>query len=362
MRVLIVDDNHMICCCLQQQIDWKGLGCEELEIAHNGMEAIEKIEKKLPDIVISDVRMPVMDGMEFCRVVSERWPQISLLFMSAYEDFAAAQMAIRHNVKDYILKPFDREQLGVLENTLRSLMKQRANEELHLKIIADEYLNFLETVLEECNTEALEDFFRMVRSLGKSKAARKSNLWPHLIKPIAAYRYSLSNQDQELLFQEEKRMGEEIRELEWEEKADYLSAAYLEVMQETNVTADNDIVTAVQKVIREQFASPQLNIQMLGRLFHMSPTYLGRLFQERTGMKLVDYITEKRFQHACEQLCTTVKSVKEIAEEAGYPDANYFSRAFRRKTGMSPVEYRVKYRNLDEKKLWESMTKNDEER
>lgn len=296
MRVLIVDDNYMICRLLQQQIDWIGLGCEEPEIAHNGMEAVEKIENNPPDIVISDVRMPVMDGMEFCRLVSERWPQISLLFMSAYEDFAAAQMAIRHNVKDYILKPFDRERLHLLENVLRNIVRQRAHEELHTKIIADGYLSFLVNVIEERKTEALEDFLIMVRDLGKVKAARKSNIWPHLIKPI------------------------------------------------------------FQRVIKDQFASPQLNIHMLGQLFHMSPTYLGRLFLERTGMKLVDYITEKRIQYACEQLSTTLKTVKEIAEDAGYSDANYFSRAFRRKTGMSPVEYRVKYRNLDEKKLWDSAT------
>ena len=360
MRVLIVDDNYMICRLLQQQIDWVGLGCEEPEIAHNGMEAVEKIENDPPDIVISDVRMPVMDGMEFCRLVSERWPQISLLFMSAYEDFAAAQMAIRHNVKDYILKPFDRERLHLLENVLRNIVRQRAREELHTKIIADGYLSFLVNVIEERKTEALEDFLIMVRDLGKVKAARKSNIWPHLIKPIFAYRYSLRNQAPEILTQDEQRMGEELAELSCEARVDYLRSQYENVMREENNTADSDIVIAVQRVIKDQFASTQLNIHMLGQLFHMSPTYLGRLFLERTGMKLMDYITEKRIQYACEQLSTTLKTVKEIAEDAGYSDANYFSRAFRRKTGMSPVEYRVKYRNLDEKKLWDSVTNKGE--
>ncbi|MBQ8812914.1 MAG: response regulator [Lachnospiraceae bacterium] len=362
MRVLIVDDNYMICRLLQQQIDWTGLGCEEPDVAHNGVEAIEKIENNPPDIVISDVRMPVMDGMEFCQLVSERWPQISLLFMSAYEDFAAAQMAIRHNVKDYILKPFDRERLGLLENVLRNIIKQREHEELHTKIIADEYLNFLVNVIEERNVEALEDFLGMVHDLGKVKAARKSNIWPHLIKPIFAYRYSLYNQDPGMLAQEEQRMGEELATLGWEARVDYLRGQYQSMMREEADAADCDIVIAVRKVIKDQFASPQLNIHMLGRLFHMSPTYLGRIFLERTGMKLVDYITEKRMQYACEQLSSTLKTVKEIAEEAGYSDANYFSRAFRRKTGMSPVEYRVKYRNLDEKKLWESVANKGEQK
>ena len=353
MRVLIVDDNYMICRLLQQQINWAGLGCEEPEIAHNGQEALEKIQRTVPDIVISDVRMPVMDGMEFCRVVSERWPQINLLFMSAYEDFAAAQMAIRHNVKEYILKPFDRERLNMLEKTLSDMINQRKRDELHLKIVAGEYLNYLVDLIEEQDEEALEEFLKRIVELGKGKHSRKSNIWPYLVKPIFAYRYALHDQDPTLIAREEQKMEKDIAVLEWNEKADYLRKQYLSVMEKQSHAADHDIVIAIQKVIKDKFASPQLNINMLGQLFHKSPTYLGRVFQERTGIKLMDYITEERMQYACAQLSATVKTVKEIAEEAGYADANYFSRAFRRKTGMSPMEYRIKYGKLDEQELWE---------
>lgn len=354
MKVLIVDDNHMICRCLEQQIHWKEIGCQEPKVAHNGADAIQQIELCKPDVVISDVRMPVMDGMELCKQINTRWPEITIIFMSAYEDFAAAQMAIRYNVKDYILKPLDRERLASLEQMLKNVVKQRANVELYRKIISDQYLEYLTTIVEEKDTESLEEFLEKLSILGVELEKNGSNLWAHLFKPLFAYRYALRNQDARVLNQEEQRVNEEILTLSGADKISYLRNRYLEIIkEEENEAVDSNIIGEIQKVVQEQFASPSLNIHKLGRIFHMSPTYLGRIYVERTGMRLVDYISEKRMQYACEQLVSSVKTVKEIAESSGYPDANYFARAFKRKMNMTPVEYRTKYRKLNSKKLWE---------
>ena len=86
----------------------------------------------------------------------------------------------------------------------------------------------------------------------------------------------------------------------------------------------------------------------VGETLGMSPVYLGRLFIERTGIKLTDYIAECRLRHACDQLRQTNKSVKEIAASSGYADANYFAKVFRQHKGMSPLEYRAS-RDEDER-------------
>lgn len=353
MKVLIVDDNHMVCRCLQQQIDWKGIGCSELAVAYNGMDAIKQIEKCKPDVVISDVCMPVMDGTELCRQINAKWPEIIIIFMSVYEDFAAAQIAIRYNVKDYILKPLDRDCLDALEQMLKNIVKQHANIEFYQKIITDYYMNYLTTILDEKDKESLEDFLDKLTILDDDLKKNDSKLWEHLIKPLFAYRYSLRNQDSKVLNQEENRVNEALLALSGAERIVYLRSCYLEVIKEGDKVEDSNIIAEIQKVIQEQFASPSLNIHKLGYIFGMSPTYLGRIFMERTGMKLVDYIAEKRMQYACEQLACSMKTVKEIAESSGYTDSNYFTRVFKRKMSMTPVEYRMKYRKLDSKKLWE---------
>ena len=76
MRVLIVDDDHIICRCLQTEIDWKKIGCEPPMIAYNGIDAMKIMETDHPDIVISDVRMPVMDGTALCRLIHEKYPNV----------------------------------------------------------------------------------------------------------------------------------------------------------------------------------------------------------------------------------------------------------------------------------------------
>ena len=99
MRVLIVDDDYLTCRCLKELIKWRDIGCEEPMIAHNGTEAVHVMQTSKPDIVISDVRMPMMDGRALCEYVYEHYRDVTFLFISAYEDFKTAQMAMRYNAK-----------------------------------------------------------------------------------------------------------------------------------------------------------------------------------------------------------------------------------------------------------------------
>ena len=83
IQVLLVDDDRSVCRCLKTLISWAELGCVEPEIAYNGAEAIQRIEQKKPDIMITDIRMPMMNGVLLCQEVKRRFPDISILFFSA---------------------------------------------------------------------------------------------------------------------------------------------------------------------------------------------------------------------------------------------------------------------------------------
>lgn len=353
MKVLIVDDNEMVCRCLETQIDWQGVGCSELAVAYDGQDAIRQIEVSKPDVVISDVRMPVMDGTELCKQIDARWPEIAIIFMSVYEDFTVARMAIRYNVKDYILKPLDRSSLDALEQILKNVVKQRTHVDFYQKIISNDYQEYLTAILEGRDKERLEEFMNKLAMLGSERETNNDKLWGCLVKPLFIYRSALHNQEASVLNQEERRANEEIMALSGKERIAYLRKCYQEVMKEKEEMRTRSIVGDIQKVVQEQFASTSLNIHKLGSIFQMSPAYLGRIYMESTGMSLVDYIAEKRIQNACKLLATSVKSIKEIAEACGYPDANYFSRVFKRKMNMTPAEYRTKNKKLDSKKLWE---------
>ena len=108
LTVYVVDDDFNVCQCFEELIDWPSLGCDPPVICRNGANALEKMNTRPPDLVISDLKMPVMDGVTLCREIRKRNADVEIIFLSAYEDFSTAQLALKYGVQDYILKPLTR--------------------------------------------------------------------------------------------------------------------------------------------------------------------------------------------------------------------------------------------------------------
>ncbi|GMK46738.1 AraC family transcriptional regulator [Paenibacillus glycanilyticus] len=118
-KVLLVDDEIFVRKGLKNLIDWESLGYEICDEAGNGQEALEKIQLIKPDLVIADIRMPVLDGLGLIQKVTEEGAYSpTFIIVSGYHDFQYAQRALRYGVHDYILKPIDEEEL---ETTLKAL-------------------------------------------------------------------------------------------------------------------------------------------------------------------------------------------------------------------------------------------------
>lgn len=342
MRVLIVDDDHLVCRCLKQMIHWEKIGCLEPEIAYDGLSALECIEKNCPGIVITDIRMPGMDGIELCKRIYEKYSNITILLISAYEDFSIARMALQYNVKGYVLKPFDSKSLSALEDMIRSTTHKKREQEICNNILSNIYEEFLETILEKKEYKVLDEFFHTLSEVGDETLSQNTGIWINLLRPILKYQYKQRSMDSRLLFSLEAEMKEDLKLLTEKEKIDYMRMRYINAMT-IDEELNRNIIWEIQRVVKENFSSPDLNVNRLGEIFHMSPVYLGKIFVERTGIKLVDYITEKRIQYAAGELKSTLKPIGEIANAAGYPSANYFSRVFRKKMGVSPQDYRQGY-------------------
>ncbi|MFC4809960.1 response regulator [Paenibacillus sp. GCM10023250] len=128
-RLLIVDDEPEIRLGLKLKIDAAGLGLELAGEASNGLEALELLERTPVDIVLTDMNMPLMDGVSFLEACRERHPDVRLVVITGYEDFRYARAALRHHAFDYLLKPVARDELAaVLANVTAEL--DGAREEL----------------------------------------------------------------------------------------------------------------------------------------------------------------------------------------------------------------------------------------
>ncbi len=124
--VLLVDDEEEVLEVIKKKLDWEELGFEVAGSAANGVEALEFVEDHHPDVVLSDIRMPYMDGLEFSKRVHELYPDISIIIFSGFDDFEFAKSAISLGVKDYLLKPIDTAELfEIFKKTKLRLDEQR---------------------------------------------------------------------------------------------------------------------------------------------------------------------------------------------------------------------------------------------
>ena len=124
IKVLIVDDEKYVRMGIKTETDWALIGCEVVGEAANGLEALELADQVRPDLVVSDIRMPKMDGIELAEKLVEKYPGVKVIFLTAYNEFEYARQAIRIGVSDYLLKPF---QDGELEASIQRLLHLHPN-------------------------------------------------------------------------------------------------------------------------------------------------------------------------------------------------------------------------------------------
>ena len=127
LKVIVIDDEKYIRRSIIHRIEWEKCGTVVAAEAGNGKEALDRMEQEVPDIALTDLRMPLLDGLGFIEEAKKRFPQTHYIVMSAYNDFEYARTALRLGVSDYILKPVKKEEL---EKVLKMLLQQKEKEDL----------------------------------------------------------------------------------------------------------------------------------------------------------------------------------------------------------------------------------------
>ncbi len=109
--VIVADDEEELRRALIRRVDWESIGFSVAGEAENGAEALELVEKYEPDLLLTDIRMPFISGIELARQVREICPATQIAFLSGFDDFAYAQQAIQYNIISYLLKPISAAEL-----------------------------------------------------------------------------------------------------------------------------------------------------------------------------------------------------------------------------------------------------------
>ena len=416
LRILLVDDEPLVLIGLQGMLEWEKLGYTVCATARNGRQALEIIERERPDIVIADVKMPVMDGLSLARTCHERGALPVFIMLTSFEQFDYVRQAMGAGAVDYLVKleltpenlqaalgraaekvKKERALQGELPvrpdaaESVRSyqdrffvrlyagLFKEEAELEqplqhLEIDLKSDAYLvagcelrpasagltpaqqvklsfscaRMLETTLQNylpcyvtgadamrcnvlfCLTEAQRSNYRAVLRplLEKASQILYNYFTVRLLWAVGRPTGSL------LGLARRCRENEHLRPLLSEDNA----ILFAEAAEDDGTAGKMQVVAQVQEYIREHL-SQKLTLADVAAVFNFSPNYLSQLFGKYGDAGFVEYITETRIAAAKEMLERGDKKVYEIAEELGFESSFYFSKVFKKVTGLSPREY-----------------------
>lgn len=379
LKILIVDDVKAICNGIVKMIHWEECGYSLPETAYDGFEALEKMKKEPFSALLTDVRLPEMSGLELCSMVQKKYPDCKILIMSGYSEFEYARSAINLGAITYLLKP-------VSENELSGILKRLAKEEqLRIKsslASSDEtfymgkvaqhdishkshpfeadfspLVTAISQIDEDAVTQEVDNFIQILWENCPPESSRH-NLCYAFVFTILNF-ISEIGEPTETVFgknfnAEDSYIASTIQELH--QKLTLLCRIVLDFMIERKKRMTKKDIIGIAEYINRQ-CHENLTVMQLGELFHLNHTYLGRKFKSITGKGIKQYLNECRIERAKDLLVSTTKTVTSISLSIGYMDFDYFCNLFKKRTRVTPVQYRSLYGKHDKALINESDNK-----
>ncbi len=396
-KIVIVDDEFKA----RQLLEMYLQPYADFEIAaslEDGTEAVEYLTRHDDvDVVISDIRMRKMSGVELAKYIHETMPRIRVVLLSAYALFEYAREALRYNVFHYLLKVVDprelEEVMGCLKKLLDQEKDQRAEEELQVErecFFADLFrgrfadisqckdafaaaqlgmsfknaycclaeISFM-PVRETLDLQARCGKDKFVRSLcGVIQCARRNIQCILLHAADSAYHVLLLSPEGGIMPETLAEPLESIFRLKTavsvlaEGTPEFIfanSGAYAafadtlfpsagtEQLRDNAADAGGDAVRIAKQYIEAHYAE-DISREDIARLVFLNSSYFGRMFKKATGTTFTDYLIEVRLKNAV-ALLDRGEKVSAVYQMVGYKDEKYFRKVFREYMGCSPAEY-----------------------
>ena len=154
--LLLVDDEEEVTQIIAKKVKWNELGFSVVGHANNGLKALEMLEEIQPDVVMTDIRMPYMDGLELCGQIREKYPATKLVLFTGFDDFEYAKEAVHLEIEEYILKPLNAAEITKVFEDLKKKLDQEINEKKGAELLKRYYkdslpllqANFYSTLIE----------------------------------------------------------------------------------------------------------------------------------------------------------------------------------------------------------------------
>ncbi len=356
--VLLVDDEPRAIEGLRMFVDWERLGFRVSGSCENGAEALAAARGSMPDVVVTDIRMPEMDGLELIgRLLGERGeddpPEIVVL--SAYGEFAFAKRAMQLGVHHYLMKPIVGEEAAEALQQVRSKLDARRasrprggdGAEATLPVLAAQRMKDVLQAIEDADRNRAADLIDRLFRESEGRSLEWAELFAGSLTVQCGKLIRESGGDpaswprsrtspNPAIAANEGPASVRARLLLYAEQA-------IDAVQSIRESRPGSTVAEVDRYIREFYRRP-LSIRDVAARFYLNPVYLGKAYQDKFGCGLLDRIHDLRIAEACEKLRTSSEPTGAIAEQVGYAHYRHFLQHFERRTGRKPAEYRAEAR------------------
>lgn len=340
-RVLIIDDEPWARKVIQKLVDWDKLDLILIGEAIDGNMGIDMILSMKPDIVITDMRMPGLNGVELLKAIYEVENEIKVIAMSGYSDFAYLKQAIRSEVVEYLLKPVDDEELN--EALVKSINQLNHRDNDYISVIEyfdhkqerQSYLNELKKVEEALAGRDRERFVLIINRIAQLIEPKDNEVLYK--KVIQQLKTSIESFVAESDYSIEEVNGEETRVMSFEE-VNTLGCYVLETLEHKKKIRNVLNLEDVKHYI-ENYYRYSISLDSIAENFLVTKEHLSRKFKANEKMTVVDYLKKIRMAKAEELMLKHNMPIKEIGTFVGYPDLAYFYRVFKKFYGMAPKEY-----------------------
>ena len=262
MNIMLVDDDRYVLEGLKKLLDWNTFHGKLTATASNGAEALELFLHTRPDVVISDIKMPVMDGISLARHIHEHVRDITIILLTSYGEFEYAQKAIQYQVANYILKPITKEKINDLQLILEDIYHKRNDHK-------EEFLSNWKPTFEESILAALrsqdakmfDDFFSSPHFQERLARDHSNAYGIQLLNFLYLYLGELHINPDIVAASKERAMDEYWNLPDKDAKANYLISTYydtlLSIHTQKNKNLDS-ISSYVKEYVENHYTQPTL--------------------------------------------------------------------------------------------------------
>ncbi len=394
-RICILDDEYLTCLGLEKAVPWDTIGVEVAFTALDGKKGLELIRKAKPDLVLTDIRMPGLTGVDLVKELKKDGFEGEIIVLTAYRDFDYAVETYKSGIFSYLLKPVDNEELLktvkeaiVKLNSKRKEKERKRNRAGNLSRMESTFFyQLLHNITNEEFIQNSKKFDFVVPPSGILFLLKKENkeeegslseagdLLLSEIKKEGLDYLPRASEDSYLAFIDSKEEEKVLSILRKsfslvEERTDTIytgsicsysspveiSLAYktdkeniknkmffgfnsIEIPKESSISYRHYIaIQDFYRILSEHYKD-DLSVSIVSERRNVSDSYLRHLLRKSLGRTFNDILTDYRISLSKKLLKEGKLRVNEIADKVGYNDEKYFSRVFKKRVGVSPSDY-----------------------